>query len=278
MARKKKKDKLENEELDNDDMDNEEIDDIDIEDQDDIEEDSKSKKGKKEKKEKKEKSGKGKKLLSILLIILLIGSLIGYIFMYNGFGLRDGMLRPVLENVPYVSERLPEVEDQSAKMGELVLENEGLIAENALLKQQVENADSIAESSVEEIERLKLIEEQQTEFVQMKEEFDKNFAEMTAEDYIAYYEAMYPDIAQEIFGELIIDKYNKEELDEYIATFQAMEASSIAAIFEEMMNTDIELVVLIIQNLDNKLAGDTLSAMDPVNAAQVAKLMSPDVR
>lgn len=234
---------------------------------------SKSKKGKKDKSSK----SKTKGILTVLLLFILIASFIGYIFMFNGFGLRDGVLRPILEKTPIISNYLPPVESNSQRLSDLVLENNELESENEVLKQQVENATKIAENSADEIERLKLIEQQQTDFVAMKEEFDKNFAEMTSEDFIKYYEAMYPDVAEEAYSELISDKYSKEEVDEYIATFQTMDGENIAAILEEMMNTDMELVVLIMQNLDNQLAGETLAAMDPENAAQVAKLMSPDV-
>ncbi len=261
MAKKKKKDKdnAVNEELDNNEV------------QQEVEEEI-------EPKPKREKSGKLKKLLSLLLMLIFIGSLVGYIIMFNGFGLRDGLLRPVLEKIPVVSDSLPPVNASEITMGNLVLENEQLKSENEILKQQIESSDGLAADSVAEIERLKLIEQQQTEFVQMKEEFDTNFAKMTSEDYIKYYEQMYPDLAQQVYGELISDKYNQEELDEYIATFQTMEADGIASIFEEMMTTDIELVVLIMENIDNQLAGETLAAMEPANAAQIAKLMSPNVR
>ncbi len=251
-------------------------------DQIDADETSEKGKKKKDKKEKKEKNhdgkgGKGKSLFTLILLLLLIASAVGYIIMFNGFGIRDGFLRPYLEKIPVVSEYLPPVENNaSASLGEAVVENETLKAENELLKQQLEAANTVAQSSVDEIERLKLIEAQQTEFVAMKEEFDKNLATMSPEDFITYYEAMYPDVAAEAYSELISEKYNQDELDQYIATYQTMDAGAIAPIFEEMIDTDIELVVLIMENLDDQLAGEVLGEMSPANAAQVTRLMSPD--
>ncbi len=246
---------------------------------------AKDKKNKKNKKDKSDdnfdgeapkKGGKFKKLSGLLLLLFFIASIVGYIFIFNGFGLRDGILRPFLENVPVVSDYLP-ASETPVNYDDLEAQIEQLKAENEALKLQIENNTSMSDETNAELERLKEIEAQQTEFVAMKEEFDKNFASMTSEDYIKYYEEMYPDLAQETYGELISDKYNKEELDEYIATFQSMEPSAIASILEEMMNTDVELVVLIMNNLDNQTAGETLAEMDPVNAAQIAKLMSPDM-
>lgn len=286
-----KKDKAQTEILDDD------INEVEAE---ETKEDKKSKKKEKTKKEKKEKKSKkakdednediediavdkpekvkrkkGNKLLTVLLLLILIFSLIGYIFMFNGFGIRDKFLRPYLENVPFVSNYLPP-ETQPVTLGEVTLENSELKSQNELLQQQLDSANAVAQANTDELERLKLIEAQQTEFVKMKEEFDKNVAEMLPEEYIKYYEAMYPDIAEQAYSELISDKYTKAELDSYIATFQAMEPDAIAPILEEMMNTDVELVVLIMENIDKQLAGDTLAAMDPVNAAQIAKLMSPE--
>lgn len=226
---------------------------------------------------KKNKKSKAKGFLTVVLLFILIASIMGYIFMFNGFGLRDGLLRPILEKTPVVSNYLPPVESSDSRLSELVLENDELKSENELLNQRIDNATKIAESSTEEIERLKLIEDQQTEFIAMKEEFDENFATMTSDDYVTYYEAMYPDTAEEVYGEIISDNYSKEEVDEYIATFETMDASAIAAILEEMIDTDMELVILIMENLDNQLAGEVLSEMDPANAAEVAKLMSPDL-
>ncbi len=243
-------------------------------------------KDKKKKKDKKNKSdddvegetpkkgGKLKKVFGLILLLFFIASIVGYIFIFNGFGLRDGILRPYLENIPVVSNYLP-TEEMPVNTKDLEAEIERLKAENEALQLQVDNSNASSDETSAELERLKEIEAQQAEFVAMKEEFDKNFATMTADDYIAYYESMYPDLAQETYGELISDKYNKEELDVYIAKFQSMEPSSIASLLEEMMNTDIELVVLIMNNLDNQTAGETLAAMDPVNGAQIAKLMSP---
>ncbi len=246
-----------------------------------------NKKEKKNKKDKKNKSddeaeggapkkgGKLSKIFGLILLLFFIASIVGYIFILNGFGLRDGILRPYLEQMPVVSEYLPD-EEMPVNTDELESEIELLEAEKEALQLQVDNNTATSDETNAELERLKEIEAQQTEFVAMKEEFDKNFATMTADDYIAYYESMYPDLAQETYGELISDKYNKEELDGYIAKFQSMEPSSIASLLEEMMNTDIELVVLIMNNLDNQTAGETLAAMKPVNGAQVAKLMSPN--
>ncbi len=245
----------------------------------------KDKKDKKEKKDKKnkydedndqpKKGGKLNKILGLLLLLFFIASIVGYIFIFNGFGLRDGALRPVLEKIPVVSNYLP-AEEVASNNDDLVAQIEELKAENDALKLQLEGNTVVSDETNAELERLKEIEAQQTEFVAMKKEFDKNFATMTADDYIAYYESMYPDLAQETYGELISDKYNKEELDSYIAKFQSMEPSSVASIMEEMMNTDVELVVLIMNSLDNQTSGETLAAMDPVNAAQIAKLMSPN--
>ncbi len=251
-------------------------------DQADAEEISEKGKKKKEKKEKKEKNkdgkgGKGKSIFTLLLLLLLIASIVGYIIMFNGFGVRDGFLRPYLEKVPVVSNYLPAVEvDESSSIGEVLVENESLKAENELLTQQLEAANAVSEGSVAEIERLKLIEAQQTEFVAMKEEFDKNVATMNPEDFITYYEAMYPDVAAEAYSELISAKYNQDELDKYISTYQTMDPGAIAPILEEMIDTDMELVILIMENIDDQLAGEVLSEMTPTNAAQVTRLMSPD--
>ncbi len=243
-----------------------------------VNEKGKKKKDKKDKKDKGEKTkgGKGKSIFTLLLLLILIASIVGYIIMFNGFGIRDGFLRPYLEKLPVVSTYLPPVENETESLGNLVIENSELKAQVELLTQQVEAANTLAQSSIDEIERLKLIEAQQTEFVQMKEEFDKNLATMSSEDFLTYYEAMYPDIAEEAYSELISAKYNKDELEQYIATFQAMDAGAIAPILEEMLTTDMELVILIMENIDKQLAGDVLSEMTATNAAQVARLMSPD--
>ncbi len=230
---------------------------------------------KKDKKQKREKSSKGKKILTLLLLFIAIASIAGYIFLFNGFSVRDTVLRPYLERIPVVSNYLPPKEE-AISMNELILQNDTLKAENELLKQQAQSATDIAENNSSEIERLKLIEEQQTEFVAMKEEFDRNFANMTSADFVAYYEAMYPDTAQEVYSEIVSENYDKALVDDYVATFQSMAPEAISGILIEMMNTDMELVILIMQSLDTQLAGQTLAAMDTGSAAEIARLMSPE--
>ncbi len=262
MAKKKDKEKVEDVEQaeNNEQMPQEEVEDT---------------SSKKDKKKKREKSSKGKKIFTLSLLFIIIASIAGYIFLFNGFGVRDTVLRPYLEKIPVVSNYLPPKEEV-VSLDDLMLQNEELKAENELLKQQAQSATDIAENNSSEIERLKLIEEQQTEFVAMKEEFDRNFANMTSEDFIAYYDAMYPDIAQEVYAEVVSENYDKALVDDYIATFQSMAPESISGILIEMMNTDMELVILIMQSLDTQLAGETLAAMDAGNAAEIARLMSPE--
>ncbi|MFV0520760.1 MAG: hypothetical protein ACK5LY_10905 [Lachnospirales bacterium] len=226
------------------------------------------------------KKSKARKIVNNVIFFGIIGIFIAVLF-FNVFDIRDKYLRPYLVNIPVIGSLLPEPTDTSVEYNktkeEVQLENEALLGEVESLKLEIDNLQTMLNSSEEEVDRLIEFEDTYLQFLEEKEAFDLAVANADTEAFLQFYESMYAENAERIYTELKGIEIAKEEFDDYIATFSSMEPDSVASILEEMMLTDIELVVSILSEVSNSFAGEVLAEMPPEDAATVAKLLAPSL-
>ncbi len=242
---------------------------------------SKKKKQKKEKKDKKEKKPKKKKskvkgFFKFLVLLLLFIATLGAVIYYNVLDIRSKYLEDYLVKVPAIYNLLPPIDDLTSKTKEQ-LEQEILD-----LKAEIESLNSSLESEVnknqiytEEIVRLEEIESEQLAFKKNKEDFDTMIASGSPVDYTLFYEDIYPETAQRLYASLKEEVVESQELKDYIARFESMDAKKIAPILEGMITTDLKLVVMILENMNISKSGDVLSSMKPDSAGKIVKRMAP---
>lgn len=243
----------------------------------------KEKKGKKkEKKGKKEKKNKSivSRILKLIIILGILGFIVG-VLVFNIFNIRDRYLSGILSNIPFINTLISndEIEDDDnlefVSREELINQVEELrlrLSEKENEIQKLENNEII---NLSEIERLSELEAQQEQFRIDREAFDELIALNDPNAFISFYESINPESASRLYEQAIISAQTEEELRNYIANFRNMETASAASILEEMIVTDMDLVILILNNLDNRTSGAVLSEMTPQNAATVAKMMAP---
>lgn len=244
MAKKNKKPKNEKDELN--------LIDEDIDDEDDDIEDNGGK--------------KGGCLLKLIIAIIIIALPIVLVSLNVG-GVRDNYLRPVLEKVPIVKNLLPPLESETdANVEEQPLdENQERI--DALTK-EIEDLNK-------EINRLKEFENAQLQFKADKEQFDKMVALNDPKAYSSFYESIAPENAEELYKQAVNKEVTDKALKDYIQTFENMKKDAATKILEELIITDMDLVITILQNLSSEKRSEILSTMDPKNAASCSKLLSP---
>ncbi|MFV0440927.1 MAG: hypothetical protein ACK5LV_06495 [Lachnospirales bacterium] len=226
------------------------------------------------------KMSKARKFVWKTIPLLLLIFVFAVVFL-NIFDIRDKYLREYLEKIPVIGTMLPEPTDSSIAHNktkeEVEVENQTLLSENQSLNEQAALLEEELESANDEIDRLKEFEDQYLAFLQEKEEFDTMVASEEPDEFISFYESMYAENAERVYADLKGIAIDSEEFEDYINTFSAMDPSSVAPIMEEMMITDIDLVVSILEELSSSVAGDILAEMPAEQAAILAKLMAPSL-
>ncbi len=224
------------------------------------------------------KTSKLRKLVNSSIFLLFLSSIVA-VLVFNVFDIRDKYLRQYLEQVPFIAEMLPpqtesSIEDLKSK-DDLKADIEALEAViESLETTALEQENTISEYE-EEVERLSTFETEYLDFLEDKQLFDETVGSENPDAYISFYEKMYPENAERVYADLKDIEIDMTSFNEYITVYSGMEPGSVASIFEEMMNTDINLVVSILDELNPSFAGEILAEMPPDKAATVAKLLAP---
>ncbi|MDE6357318.1 MAG: hypothetical protein K2L15_01865 [Eubacteriales bacterium] len=219
--------------------------------------------------EKKPKKKKGC-LIMVILSVIIIAILVA-ILGFNAGGIRDKYLRNTLEKIPIVKNLLPPLEEEN-------LNNEEQV-ETVSKEQETINALTLEiENLNAEIKRLKAFEENQIQFKAEKEEFDRMIASNDPKAYSEFYESIAPENAEKLYQEAVQKAETDKQFKDYISTFENMKKDSAAKILEELIMTDMDLVVTILENLSSTKRSEILTAMDAKNAAACAKLLSSEIQ
>lgn len=238
------------------------------------------KKEKKSKKKKQKKDGKKSKFPLFLILILLGAGALTLILVFNIGNLRDKYIMPAMQNVPIIKNIIPQSEQQQDEFSglskdELVAQIKALTEDNEKLENNNTEINNKLNDANKEITRLKEIEAQQLEFKQDKETFDSMIALNDPQAYQTFYEKIFPENADKLYKEVVGAAQNDKNLKNYVKTFENMKKDAAAAVFKEMLRTDMDLVVQILENISNEQRGDILSAMEPKDAAAVVKRLAP---
>lgn len=232
--------------------------------------------------------GKGSKVLLFMVAVVLIALwllLFALLIKWDVGGFGSTVLYPIFKDVPYVKEILPEVKDPLeedpyafATMEEAIERIKGLEREIEDLKSSKGENQELIDSLNEEINRLRVFEQQQTQFEKIRENFYQEvvFSDDAPdiEEYKKYYEEINPENAATIYKQVITKIQDQEELDDYVKAYSTMKPKAAAAIMEKMTN-DLPLCAKILKNMNAQARGEILAAMDPTIAASLTELMEP---
>jgi flagellar motility protein MotE (MotC chaperone) len=221
---------------------------------------------------------KSKKLFWFFMFLCVVG-LVSTAVYFNMGNITEKYLRTSMQKIPIVRNILPPKKEQDL-YGDL--DRQQLIAQIEQFKKEATSKDervSTLKSDVtfkqNQIERLQEIEDQQLQFKEDKEEFDRILGKNDPKAFAELYKKMNPDIAATIYKETIEDQKVTKDIKKYTATYEVMDPSSVARIMEEMVNTDLDLVVLILNHIEEEQRGAILGEIEPKIAARVTKRMAP---
>ena len=128
-----------------------------------------------------------------------------------------------------------------------------------------------------EIARLKVFEDNQTEFQQLKEEFysDIVFGDKSPDEEVfkEWYEEIEPESAAEIYRQVASAYEAEQRVKDTAMAYEAMKPEQAAAILESM--TSMDEVCDILSSMTDEARGEVLGAMDENFAAKVTSKLLP---
>ena len=181
---------------------------------------------------------------------------------------------PVIKNINYNSTQTTESKN-SKTTEELELEIASLQKELDKANADLKEAQDTILADQAQIATLTQYQDQQLAFKEEKKQFDTMIAMNDPAAYSTFYETINPENADALYQEAKQATVDQAEVDKYIADFQNMEPKSAAAILEQLMLTDMDLVVMILDGMTSVQTAAILSEMSPVNAATVSKMLAP---
>lgn len=234
-----------------------------------------------------EEKGGGKVLtvLIIFLIILIWLAILSLLIKFDVGGLGSEVLRPILKDVPVINRILPEVSDEQLaeenaypfkNLEEAVEYIKNLEAEADKLREENDDYASRQIEMQKEIDSLRHFEEEQEEFAKRVEAFDRevvyNDKAPVTQEYLKWYEGMYPNNAADIYAELLEQKLIESSLEEYADYLTGMKPAEAAAILSEFPS-DIDLICKLLGCMKSSEVSDILVEMEELFAARIVNRM-----
>ncbi len=227
--------------------------------------------------ESKPKKKKGSKLWPIVGV-LTAGALIVWVFSSNLFGIREKSV-DLLRKIPIVNNivKSPSETNLYASMTreELIAKVESLNSQLTQSQTDLAEAQEKFSTTAKEMDRLQKVEQQQISFKKEKEAFDKMIAAKDPAAYKSFYERIEPETAKELYKQAVGSVAQSTLEKKYLADITAMKDKAAAAALEDMVGTNLDLVVNILRKLDKDKTGSILSIMETTKAAEVLKRMTP---
>ncbi len=225
---------------------------------------------------------------TILIVVLWLAVICVVIKMdVGGFG--SSVVTPILKDVPVLNKILPgtsltETTDGESYGGYTSLQD--AVDYIRQLELELERSQTLS-SSMEteltnlraEVLRLQEFEKKQVEFQRIMDQFYEEVVYTEngpgAEEYQKYYEKMNPTTAESLYKQVVEQRQESEEVQQYAQSYADMKPAAAAKIFEKMQS-DLKLVARILNTMDAESRGDILAAMDAEVAAKLTKIMDPE--
>ncbi len=221
----------------------------------------------------------------IVMLIIIIWIAIFALLVNLDVGGIGTSLRPMLKDIPLVNKILPAVTDEELAW-EKDLAYKDIVEANQRIKEleilvdkltiEGEDKDDEIAALTAQVNRLKEIEKQMTDFEDRVYEFDKKvvFAENapSIEEYVKWYETISPENAERIYEMAIQKEAYNATIREKASYYEKMKVSAAADIFENM-TADLEYVCKLLYCMKVQSVSDLLAAMDPLYAAKITRKM-----
>lgn len=234
-------------------------------------------------------------ITAFLLVVLIIGGVFFFAIKNNVNGIADSM-RDSIEKIPVLNLALPtkpDIEDEKNMTEEQVrvkytqinkdkadLEKQlsDLNAKTAELEKQLAAKDTNStllqqQKDALQKEMLKLT----SDYNNLKKDFEDISAAIAKGDtteYKKYFEKLDPKLAADLYAEILQEQKMSADVKKYCSIYEAMDASAVADVMEQMGTGKMTLIVEIMKNLKKDTTGAILSEMTPTFSATVSEQLA----
>ena len=238
-------------------------------------------------KEKENGGNKGIGIIMVLLIIITWLSVMALLIKCDVGGFGTEVLRPVFKDVPVINAILPDATDEEIikESGYPYTNLKDALDRIAVLEASVGSkeaeivtlTDQVTELQAE-VSRLTVYEQEQENFEAKKTEFFNEivYGENAPDTdiYVEWYNELDPEYAEQVYREIVAANTNDQQIIDLAKAYESMDPKDAAEILETM-NTDLDTVALIMNNMSTEAQGKILAEMDPEYAASVTKKLLP---
>ena len=228
-------------------------------------------------------------LASLLVIVAVLAGFLFVIVKFNALGVAE-TYRDSIAKVPLLNIALPQEEKTDpAEMtfSELMAVYDTKIAENEELKGDLDNANKRVEElskAKSELDAQLMIDGEKTEQLMqqvlayeankkqlddLKYDLDRIIAEGDTEAFAKYYEGVSPEVAQEIYAQIIQTQKSDDEKTKFIKLFQTLDTKASAQIIDTLGSARIDFITDTLGSLKKDVAAEIIANLTPELAAQV---------
>jgi flagellar motility protein MotE (MotC chaperone) len=235
-------------------------------------------------------------IITFFSVILIVAVVFGGSFFFiihnniNGLGER---YRNTLQTIPFVKLALPPVADPldpkyltaqeikdkyvefrktNNEQKKQLMEYIKKLDELQKFKDEYDAKKAESDKALEDIKvKEAAIDGKQKQLDDMKKKIDELIASGDKAGLKQYFESVNPDIAKQVYAEVVKQQQVDENAKKFVQVYEAMDASAAAQIFEGLGNSKIDLVTQTLKNMKKDSAAAILSAMTPDFASKVTE-------
>ena len=226
------------------------------------------------------KKKKGNIIMILVGLLIFAGGGLALIIAYNPGDVNGKFFK----NIPVLNSFLPaekKAESQTLeekyynytkpKLKETVFDLE---KEKLLLNEKIKTLTDQNTEKDKEITKIKEFEKMYSSLKKENETFSTIVANQDKKAFAAYYEKVNPQLAKEIYTEITKTQVSDAQTKKYLAMLESMDVSLVAKMLDDMIKTDFDQVIKILQNMDEDKSVKILETMDSKNTTKITKKLT----
>lgn len=227
------------------------------------------------------KSKKKKKFILPILILIILALLVLAIKLDIG-KVSTNFIGPRIKNIPIINKILPKASENEEGPYDDFTDREFIdtigtsTAELERAKQEIEDQFLQIVDLEKRIENLQVFEDEYLTFKEEKRIFDEYVAAGNTEEFAQFYQQMYPENAQEVYAQIVQVQQMTKEQRKYASLVSEMDGTRAAKVLENLFETDMDIILAILSNMETESASAILEEMEAEIAAAVIKQLSPE--
>lgn len=222
---------------------------------------------------------------AVAIIIAVFGGAFYFVIHKNINGIAD-RYREEIQSIPILKLALPEVPDPEDPKyltdAEVRQKYQELRERYSELQSQLEETKNTVtelqkykdgyDNMTAENEKIKKdLNERQLQLAEDKKKFDELVALNDKEGFKEFFERIDPENASYLYNLILHEEKANEDVQKIAKTYEYMDPAAAARILEQLVDSNSELVVQILDNIKKEAASEILSSMDPQIASEVTE-------